>query len=133
MANEWFYGGEVFHSEDSANAAVLNLKNRLDNNPTDWVRVKPVTGDAINGWVMGGDSDLMTDDQINNISGDGMYSLSAVVTADNFLGISATEVTQRVGEMRALYAQWKLADHMQRNFEVTDPDMSAYMPSDSSN
>ena len=127
MANEWFYAGEVFQSEDSANTAVINLKNRLDNNPTDWVEVKPITGDAINGWVIPDDSNLMTDDQINNISGDGRYALSAIVTADNYLGLSATEVTQKVGEMRVLYAQYKMADRMQRNFEVTDPDMSSYM------
>lgn len=133
MASVWYYGGQSFNSEDSANSAVVDLKNILDNNPTNWVKVKPVTGDSINGWVIPGDDSLLTDDEINNISGDGLYSVTSKVIADNFVGLTAAEASTKVNDLRAPFAAWKNCDTITKAYSPTNHDMSVYLPSDSSN
>lgn len=125
MAQTWYYTGNKYTSESDVNAAVTAFKSRLDNNPTDWVVVKEVTSDGSGGWVV--PSDTLTDEQINNMSPDSYYNVNAVHSGTTYTGITGTEATTRVQELRTEYAGWMDADIIRSEYAPTSEDMSGYV------
>lgn len=127
MADKWFYNQRTFTSEQEANAAVVNLKSRLDNNPTDWVVVKEVTSNGQGGWIVKPTS--LTDDQINNLDDAKHYNVTSIHDGYTVIGVSGSEATSKVLEYRTLYAQWILANTIIKTMEYapTNENMSVYV------
>lgn len=121
----WIYNNEIYNTEAEVEAAVTALKSRLDNNPTDWVTVKEVTSDGNGGWVV--PSDTLTDSEINAMASDKYYNVSAVHSGTTYTGISGTDATTRVAEIRTDYAQWVGANTITKSYAPTNEDMSGYV------
>ena len=123
----YFYSGQRYDTQSEVEAAVTALKTRLDNNPTDWVDVQLLSGSEESGWIL--PVDYLTDAEINAVSADNHYSVSAKVSGDSFVGLTGPETTAKVAELRTAYAV-----HLQANTIVqsttqapTNEDMSGYV------
>ncbi len=126
MTTTWFYSGNVYSTEALANAAVLDQKARLDNNPTDWVTVKEISGNANDGWVV--PATTLTDSEINSLDNTKHYSVAAVISGDNDLGLTASEATAKVAEHRSVYAyQYRVNTLVKvEEYSPSNADMSGY-------
>jgi len=124
MANIWVYTGTEYSTEDAVNAAVVARKSRLENNPTDWVVVKELTGNA-DGWVI--PSETLSDSEINNLDATKHYSVAAVFDGDNDLGLTASETTAKVAELRTSYARLIQANQISILYPPSNIDMSGYV------
>lgn len=122
---KWFYNGEAYSTEAEVNTAVTALKSRLDNNPTDWVVVKEVTSNGDGGWIV--PAETLTDAQINSMSASSHYNVNAVNSGTTYTGITGTEATTRVAELRTEYAQWIDVNTIHKEYEPTNEDMSGYV------
>ena len=125
MATTWIYNSTEYTSEADVDAAVTALKSRLDNNPTDWVTVKEVTSDGNGGWVV--PTDTLTDAEIDAMTSDKYYNVSAVHSGTTYTGISGTDATTRVAELRTEYAEWIGANTVHKSYAPTNEDMSGYV------
>jgi len=127
MAYKWFYNQNSFDSEAEVNAAVVSLKSRLDNNPTDWVVVKEVTSNGQGGWIV--NPTPLTDSQINNLDNTKHYNVTSINDGYTATGLSGSEATSKVLEYRTLYAQWILANTITKiqEYAPTNEDMSGYV------
>ena len=119
MTYTWIYALERYDTETLVNAAVLDMKARLDNNPTDWVIVKELTGNASDGWVV--PPETLTDSEINNLNATSHYNVSAIISGNSDVGLTAAEATAKINEHRVVYAQ-----HMEVNNVLK---LQAYAPS----
>lgn len=127
MSTTWFYKGNQHTSEADVNQAVLDFKNRLDNNPTDWVVVRQLTGDAESGWVI--PVEELTDAEINALDQAHHYSVSSVVEGGSEVGLTATEATAKVAEYRLGFANYYGANVITKTYAPTNEDMSVYTSS----
>ena len=125
MSTTWFYKDNEYTSEADVNQAVLDFKNRLDNNPTDWAVVKQLTGDAESGW--GVPQEGLTDAEINALDETQHYSISSVVGGGSEVGLTAAEITAKVAEYRTEYAQFCQANTVVNTYSPTNIDMSGYV------
>jgi len=121
----WIYNGGNYSTEAEVNSAVTALKSRLDNNPTDWVVVKEVTSNGEGGWTV--PAETLTDAEINSMSASSHYNVNAVHSGTTYTGITGTEATTRVAELRTEYAQWVGANAIYKEYEPTNEDMSGYV------
>jgi|TARA_R110000744_G_scaffold43245_1_gene97161 hypothetical protein len=103
MSNKWIYATIEYSSEDEVGPAVVAQKARLENNPTDWVIVKELTGNADDGWVV--PSETLSDSEINSLDATKHYSVASIFDGDNDLGLTASETTAKIAEHRILYAR----------------------------
>lgn len=125
MANTWVYTGTEYTTENAVNAAVVERKARLENNPTDWVIVKELTGNADDGWVV--PSETLSDSEINSLDATKYYSVAAVVDGNNDLGLTAYEATAKVAEHRTSYARFIQANTISLLYPPSNVDMSGYV------
>ena len=129
MTTTWFYSGNVYSTEALANAAVLDQKARLDNNPTDWVTVKELSGNESDGWVVSGTT--LTDSEINNLDDTKHYNVSSVLAGDNDLGLTASEATAKTAEYTTVYADQYQVNTLVKTeaYSPSNADMSVYTAS----
>lgn len=118
MATIWQYCGDEYETEALVNAAVLNTKSRLDNNPTDWAIVKEISGSVATGWLV--PVHTLTDSEINNIDTTKVYSVSSVKHSDMDFGLTSSEATAKVAEHRASYAAY-LRVNLIIKYDTVDP------------
>lgn len=119
------YNQQQYETLEQVNSAVLALKIRLDNNPTDWCVVKVLSGNAEDGWVV--PSETLSDAEIGNLSEDNHYSVSSIYDGTSYIGINGIEATQKVREMRTQYATGLRANTIIREYSPTETDMSGYV------
>ena len=119
------YKQTEYETIEEVNAAVTALKSRLDNNPTDWCVVKLLSGNAVDGWVV--PTETLDDAAINNMNADSYYNVSAIYDGYTYTGITGTEATQRVQEIRTRYATWVEANTIHDKYPPTNEDMSGYV------
>jgi hypothetical protein len=126
MATKWIYAYTEYTTQADVDAAVVAQRDRLDNNPTDWVVVKELTGNASDGWVV--PSETLTDDQINGLDSTKHYSVAAIHKGDNDLGLTASEAAAKVAEHRAAYAEYMRVNTIAKiqEYSPSNVDMSAY-------
>lgn len=129
MSTKWFYNTAEYTTEAEANQAVLSFKDRLDNNPTDWVVVKELSGNAGDGWVVS--ATTLTDSEINSLDDTKYYSVSAVISGDSDVGLSASEATAKIAEHRTAYADYRWANTISKvqQYSPSNADMSGYTSS----
>ena len=125
MSIKWLYAMNEYTTQASLDAAVTAQKDRLDNNPTDWVEVKEATGNDTDGWVLS--PTPLTDAEINNLDAAKHYSVSAVASGDNALGLTPSEADAKVRELRNFYAQSIQANTVYAVDAPTNIDMSGYV------
>jgi len=135
MAIKYVYGSEEFETEADAQAAAAALAVRMENNPTDWMVVKEITGSNEDGWLVSPTE--LTDNQIENLDATKKYLAYSVQGSNHDMPLTAAEVTTKRDEYRAIYGQWKNANFMQKIDDSTTPpteteidintDMSGYV------
>ena len=127
MSVSYFYNRQSYATEQEVNAAVTELKTRLENNPTDWVIVKEVTGSAEDGWTV--NPTKLTDEEILNLDPTKHYNVSSVISGDTHIGLDGTEATAKVYEIRTIYATYIEANTIYHGYPPTSEDMSGYVSS----
>ena len=123
----YFYNNAWYNTEDSANAAVIDLKSRLENNPRDWCMIKEITGSDSDGWLIPSDDLALSDSDSLNLDPNKMYNVSSGPDADNWIGINGTEAAEKVSELRTRYANWIRANEMTKTYPPTNVDMSSFV------
>ena len=137
------YASKYYETVEEVEAAVTEMKTRLDNNPTDWCVVKPMinprTIAIYSGDVIGYDSgEPLTDAQIKALNddewlgGNTVYNVYSVVDGDNFTEVSEALAAQKVRTMRLSYARWLVVNRYFNGetgavMNVINEDMSGYV------
>ncbi len=126
MAIKWHYANVAYETEALAEAAVLVMKERLENNPTDWVVVKELSGNANDGWVVPGTT--LTDSEINNLDDTKHYNVSSVLAGDTDIGLTASEATAKIAEHRTVYSDNYRVNTLVKveEYSPSNADMSVY-------
>ena len=129
MSYTWTYLGISYESEALVEDAISDTKLRLENNPTDWVIVKALEGNATDGWIV--PSVELTDSEIANLDATKHYSVSSVIAADNDIGLTAADATAKIAEHRAVYADFAQVNSVFKlqQYAPTNVDMSVYTSS----
>ena len=136
--SRYIYAANAYETLDEVEAAVRNIKDQLDNNPTTWCVVKPMINPTVielsTGDVIGYDSgDPLTDQEIKALSdSDKIYNVFSIDAGDNFTEVPENAVAGKVRAMRTAYANW-LRVHIyydtvaEGSMSVTNEDMSIYV------
>lgn len=124
MAIKYWYANAYYDTESDAQGAVVSLKVRLDNNPTDWMVVKEIVGSQEAGWQM--NPTTLTDEQINNLDNAKFYMAYSPVTGENLMPLTASEVAVKTTEFRAAYANWIEADKIIEYDDTATNDVENY-------
>lgn len=138
MMSRYVYASQQYDTLDEVEAAVTQMKDKLDNQPTTWCVVKPMinprTIAIYSGDVIGYDSgEPLTDAQINALSNSSaVYNVYAIYDGDNFTEVAEVDVASKVTNMRLSYARWlevnKYFDTDNNSVNnVTNEDMSVYV------
>ena len=136
--SRYIYAGNAYETLDEVEAAVRNIKDQLDNNPTTWCVVKPMINPTVielsTGDVIGYDSgDPLTDQEIKALSdSDKIYNIFSIDAGDNFTEVPENAVAGKVRAMRTSYARWLAVNKYYDNedeavMNVTNEDMSGYV------
>ena len=127
MATNWYYFDTKYSSQEDANQKVLAVKQRLDNNPTDWVVVKKLGGSAESGWII--PTEALTDQEINNLSASHYYLVSAVISGDSSIGLSSVQANAKVLSHRKEYCDFYMVNTITeiKLYAPTNVDMSGYV------
>jgi len=104
MAVIYMYNGTEYSTEAAAQAAVPTLKTRMENNPTDWMEAKELTGSSESGWVITGDN--ITDAEILSPDSTKTYSCYSQYDGENYIGLTSTELTSKVDFFRRKYGNY---------------------------
>lgn len=103
MAIKYYYAAKQYNTESEAQAAVDTMKLRLENNPSDWIKAKEITGSAETGWQI--NARLLTDAELLNPSSDKTYMAYSPATGDNVMPLTAAQLAAKRDELRRPYAQ----------------------------
>ena len=122
---DYIYNGQTYNTQAELENAVTAFKSRLDNNPTDWVQVSLLSGSEADGWVV--PETPLTDAEINSMDANSYYSVSDLMSGSSFLGLTGTEATAKVAELRTPYAQACSANTVYETYAPTNEDMSGYV------
>ena len=128
MATRYFYCGAIYLTEAEAQSAAVLQKARLQNNPTDWIVVKEISGSQESGWQI--NPNPLTDDQINNIDVSKNYLIASVVEGENIMPATSSEVTAKVLSYRPIYADHIRANIILSDLGVTDLSDGEIIPTD---
>lgn len=104
MSIKYSYVCKEYNSEDEAQNAATALSVRMQNNPTDWIMVKEITGSSETGWLI--NPTLLTDAEILNPDPNKTYTCFSKYSGENVIPISATELTTKSNEYRKIYGQY---------------------------
>tara|TARA_B100000378_G_scaffold72490_2_gene55885 strand:- start:2188 stop:2616 length:429 start_codon:yes stop_codon:yes gene_type:complete len=104
MSIKYYYVGKEYNSEDEAQNAATALSVRMQNNPTDWIIVKEITGSNETGWLI--NPTLLNDEQILNPDSNKTYNCFSKYSGENVIPVSATELKIKSNEYRKIYGQF---------------------------
>lgn len=128
MAIKYSYAYNLYNTESEAQDAVVALKSRLDNNPTDWMVVKEIVGSQEAGWQM--NPNTLTDEQITNLDDAKVYMATSPITGENYMPLTASEVRAKVTDFRASYANWIRASHISKFDDAAIADAEIITPNE---
>lgn len=119
------YAATDYSTESEAQQAVVDFKNRLDNQPSTYCTVRRLGGNAEDGWVI--PVEQLSDQEILSVS-EGWYSIHSSLHGQQDMPLNATEVLEKVQEYKTLEATFYHADKIYYTAEyTTDEDMSGYV------
>ena len=75
MTTKWYYAYQEYATEALCDAAVLSMKNKLDNEPTEYIEVTPVTQSSHGGWII--HNSQLTNEEIK-LGSDGYYNIHSL-------------------------------------------------------
>ncbi len=104
MTVKYYYFRSEYNTENEAQNAATALSVRMQNNPTDWIAVKEITGNNETGWVI--NPTLLTDAQILNPDTNKNYTCFCQYTGENVIPVTATELTIKSNEYRKIFGQY---------------------------
>lgn len=128
MTKKYLYAQTFYDSLAEANAAAAAKKNALENEPTEYVTVKLLGGNADDGWVVPVED--LTDAEILAIQdGDGNhYGLYSRFEGDMQTGITSTQVNTEITRLKQKFAQLLNATKISVVEDIDpDIDMSSYV------
>tara|TARA_R110002153_G_scaffold128195_1_gene276099 strand:+ start:987 stop:1409 length:423 start_codon:yes stop_codon:yes gene_type:complete len=140
MQYNWEYNAINYETEVEANQAVSDVKQRLANNPTDWVTVKEVQASPT-GWLIPPDS--LSDVEINALDAAKTYTLYSTFEGGNYVPLTSSETATKVSGYRADYVRLRSLEFMTKfdvNYtmaldgtvtpepEIIPVDLSGYVP-----
>jgi len=135
MTIRYTYNGQDYLTEQEAQEAVVAVKTRLDNNPSDWCIVKAVSQIDDETWDV--PTEPLTDSEINNPNSDYIYSAYSPITGENYTTLNATELTNVIRDFRTAYCRHRWLDKIFKNnidemeeaaiVIATNEDMSGYV------
>lgn len=135
MAVKYYYINKEYTSESDAQTSVSAFQSRLNNNPTDWMTSKEITGSPDAGWQIS--PVPLTDAELLNPNADKTYMAYSKITGENVMPLTASELVAKRNAYRTVYAQslnatkiTKLDDNatpMVGEFIDTTLDMSGYV------
>jgi len=137
MSTKWYYFAETFSTQEDANQKVLDVKQRLDNNPTNWAIVKQLDGSDELGWVV--PRAVLTDAEVNSLNANHYYSISSVVGSGTFIGLSSSEIQAKIVEYRKEFCDYYQVNTVKQftkadgvitqtiEYAPTNVDMSGYV------
>ena len=100
------YAGKRYFSQAEVDAAVVSVKDILDNKPTTWCVVKKLT--PINGGAnFHVPSETLSDAEIMSLELEEIYKVSSEIFGENYDDLTATEATEAVKLERTRWAQAK--------------------------
>ena len=131
--SRYYYADVLYDTIDDLNTAITSMKNKLENNPTLWCSVRIVeatTVDGVDAWIM---KEKLSDSEINSLTdSDTKYAISALISEHNEVGITYTQLKEKIKQYRTPYALLKGVhkygdqnDYSEHN--VTNEDMSGYV------
>tara|TARA_R110000764_G_C10899350_1_gene371261 strand:- start:62 stop:553 length:492 start_codon:yes stop_codon:yes gene_type:complete len=99
----YYYGSNQYASQAEVDSAVLDMKNKLDNSPTNWCVVKRLT------LVNGGQqyqvpNEVLSDLEIMSLDPTGIYKVSSVIFGKNYDDLTADEASAAVALERTRWA-----------------------------
>ena len=109
MAIKYSYGATAYNTREEAESGKIEQQARLQNNPTDFIVVKEVTGSQETGWQI--NPTTLTDSEILNLDTTKVYNIYCPITGENLIPVTAEEVNQKVSEYRSAFCEWKNFDH----------------------
>ena len=121
----YIYAGTKYNTEAEVNAAVVAMKDVLDNNPSAYAQIKLLSGSATDGWSI--PAQALTDAEIAAISGDGFYSAYSEFSGETHLGLTAAEAIAKVQEYKIKYGQYHSVNTLHIVTIPTNVDMSGYV------
>jgi hypothetical protein len=121
MNIKYNYASLLYETREAAEAGKQNQDSRLENNPTDYIVIKEVTGSNESGWLVS--PSTLTDSEIQNLDMGKTYSVYSPVTGENLLGMSAAEVQEKITEYKNTYRSYK-------NFDagIIEVDIDLFVP-----
>lgn len=108
MTIHYVYAAGEYDTVSEVETAITNLKNTLDNNPTTWCQVKECTSAPSGGWIISGTK--LSDSEILNLDNTKNYNVSSQITGENYIGLSSTDASTKITNIRTGYAQWMNAN-----------------------
>tara|TARA_Y100000114_G_scaffold107555_1_gene100909 strand:- start:384 stop:797 length:414 start_codon:yes stop_codon:yes gene_type:complete len=112
MSIKYNYAGNQYDSENEAQDAATALSVRMQNNPTDWIGVKEITGSNETGWLI--NSKLLTDAEILTPDENKTYTCFSPYSGENVIPVTATELKEKNNEYRKIYGQYWDANIIQK-------------------
>lgn len=135
MAVVYFYHDTNYSTEAEAQSAVDDLKVRMQNNPTDWMEAKELSGSSESGWIIAPSS--LTDAEILSPDSTKTYSCYSQYDGENYIGLTSSELTSKVDFLRRRYGNRHRVTKIFKIDDSTDPktvteidtttDMSGYI------
>lgn len=104
ITTTYSYQYNSYESEADAHDAVAALKIRLDNNPTDWMEAKEITGSPETGWLVA--STKLTDSQLLSPNPSKTYLCYSQYDGQTRMPLTASELVAKRNILRTAYADY---------------------------
>lgn len=108
MAIKYSYGATAYDTREEAELGKIEQQARLQNNPTDFITVKEITGSQETGWLI--KPKKLTDNEVLNLDTTKIYNIYCPITGENVIPVTAEEIEQKIVEYRTAFCNWKNFD-----------------------
>lgn len=133
MTISYVYTSERYDTEADAQSAAEALSVRMQNNPTEWMTAKEITGSNETGWTF--TPTTLTDAELLSPDDGKTYMCYSVIIGNNEFPLTATELAEKRDEYRGYYAEAFFIDCVKMFDDETDTrtdiptnvDMSGYV------
>ena len=104
MAIEYIYKNTSYATEALAQAAATAEATRMQNNPTDWMVAREITGSAASGWSI--PDSTLTDAEINSPDSTKTYLCYSEIDGSHHMPLTSAELTTQVTALRTVYGDY---------------------------
>lgn len=120
MAIVYLYKDSSYSTEALAQAAATSESTRMQNNPTDWMVAKEITGSDATGWLI---TDVeLTDSEILSPDSSKTYLCYSAYDGTHHMPLTSTELTTKLSELRISYGDYYQLNTITKVDDSTDPE-----------